>query len=417
MTEIGFIAFRGALAIGLLAATSAPALAVPVVDRSGPSAVSTITREELEALPTGRRIEDLLRTCPVQTIPSVSQIPRGLTVVDGIPTRPSIDCLKPDDLRMIDIYNAHNAARAEFGSAPLVWDPYLARSAYGSARQMTVTGRVHSSREGRKDIRENLLQSLPGQRSPRQMVGVWISEQRYFTPGTFPNVSTTGNWSNVGHYTQIVWPTTVRLGCAIHSDKNYDWTVCHYSPPGNRDGTPIFAGRPFQISPMRNPLDEVLGGPIRPGDPGRLPIGGSGMTQIDPPAPPPPPPPTARDDAPEGKEENHPLVSYGNAAAERHKAAVDCGDKAAAEAEMAKMRYALDELRKRLKAAKKAGPYSTVKPDDVQKQIDDMQRKLREAEQPRPPGTCPPPPKASRGRRRNRAAASPALRHSRSAGV
>ena len=45
----------------------------------------------------------------------------------------------------------------------------------------------------------------------------------------------------------------------------------------------------------------------------------------------------------------HPLVSYFTDAVARHAAAVDCGDKAAAEAELAKMRYALDQLRKRLK--------------------------------------------------------------------
>jgi hypothetical protein len=125
---------------------------------------------------------------------------------------------------------------------------------------------------------------------------------------------------------------------------------------------------------------------------------GGGMQQIDPPPPPPPPPPTARDDAPEGDEARHPLVTYLNEASARHATAVDCGDRAAQEAELAKMRYALDELKKRLKAAKKAGPYSAVKPADVQKQIDDMERKMKEAGERKPRPVCPPTPPAPQTR-------------------
>lgn len=145
----------------------------------------------------------------------------------------------PPDRRLATILEEHNRARAEVGSPPLQWDPALAAGAAAYASQLTARGRVHASREGRKDIRENLLQSLRGQRSPREMVGVWIAERRHFRPGVFPHVSATGNWADVGHYTQIIWPTTTRLGCAIHSDARYDWTVCRYSPPGNRDGSPI----------------------------------------------------------------------------------------------------------------------------------------------------------------------------------
>jgi hypothetical protein len=40
------------------------------------------------------------------------------------------------------------------------------------------------------------------------------AEKRYFRPGIFPDVSTTGNWYDVSHYTTMIWPTTERVGCA-----------------------------------------------------------------------------------------------------------------------------------------------------------------------------------------------------------
>jgi hypothetical protein len=69
------------------------------------------------------------------------------------------------------------------------------------------------------------------------MVGAWASERRMFVPGVFPAVSRTGNWADVAHYTQMVWPKTERIGCALASNRKIDYLVCRYSPAGNIDGT------------------------------------------------------------------------------------------------------------------------------------------------------------------------------------
>jgi hypothetical protein len=68
------------------------------------------------------------------------------------------------------------------------------------------------------------------------MVGSWASEKRWFRRGVFPNVSRTGDWSDVGHYTQMVWPTTTRVGCAVASTGRVDYLVCRYANAGNIDG-------------------------------------------------------------------------------------------------------------------------------------------------------------------------------------
>ena len=303
----------------------------------------------------------------------------------GLPKDTRVD-LNPQEQLFLAL---HNQARAEVGARPLQWDPALAASAKAYAIELTSAGQlVHSSREGRKTVRENLLQNLPGGRTPAQMIGVWTAEKSKFKPGIFPDVSTTGNWYDIGHYTQMVWETTTHVGCAINGDARFEWLVCHYSPPGNRDGTAIglpAAPQPRHVVASKPPMPQLRGAA---GQDGIAPANSTTTTA----PPPPPPPPTARDDAPDGDEARHPLNGYFAEAMARHATAVDCGDRAAAAAELVKMRYALDELKKRLKAAKKAGPYSAVKPDDVQKQIDDMEAKIRSAELRPGPGACPPMP-------------------------
>lgn len=156
------------------------------------------------------------------------------------------------DLTSQRFLNAHNEERAEVGVAPLVWDHALAAGAKAYAVQLTSAGQlVHSPRTGRKDIRENLLQSLPGQ-GPEQMIGVWRAEKRYFRPGLFPDVSSTGNWYDIGHYTQMIWETNTHVGCASHGDARFTWLVCHYSPGGNKDGKPVGI-RPAQAVPAPPP--------------------------------------------------------------------------------------------------------------------------------------------------------------------
>ena len=83
---------------------------------------------------------------------------------------------------------------------------------------------------------ENLWRGQRGLFSYDVMVGVMVEEARHFRPGAFPNNSATGNWSDVAHYTQIVWPTTTAVGCALASSATTDYFVCRYSPTGNKDG-------------------------------------------------------------------------------------------------------------------------------------------------------------------------------------
>lgn len=121
--------------------------------------------------------------------------------------------------------------------APLQWDPQLAAAAASYGPSLASLGRLqHSPRANRPGQRENLWMGTRGYFSPEQMVGTWIAERREFRPGIYPNVSRTGNWADVSHYTQLIWNGTTRVGCAIHQTPQWDYLICRYSPPGNVDG-------------------------------------------------------------------------------------------------------------------------------------------------------------------------------------
>jgi hypothetical protein len=140
------------------------------------------------------------------------------------------------------ILAAHNRERARVGAMPLQWDPALAAHAasYGPvlARLRAV---VHSPRASRPGERENLAMGWHGTMSPEQLVAMWSDERRLLAPGrsVFPASSRTGRWEDIAHYTQMVWPTTTRVGCAIYA-ADWDYLICRYSPPGNIEGKPIF---------------------------------------------------------------------------------------------------------------------------------------------------------------------------------
>jgi hypothetical protein len=139
------------------------------------------------------------------------------------------------------ILAAHNRERARLGIAPLKWDPALAAAAASYGPTLARLGRLqHSVRAERQGQRENLWMGTRGAFSPEQMVGGWIAERANYRPGRlFPHVSSTGNWADVGHYTQIVWKGTTRVGCAIQPSRHWDYLICRYSPPGNIEGRPV----------------------------------------------------------------------------------------------------------------------------------------------------------------------------------
>jgi len=209
------------------------------------SPVVTISAEELERHSSSRSLADLLTKlpCTPQTVPTFIRPATPAPSAKG-----ALTCVAPADIRMVEVHRIHNETRRQFGSQPLVWDPTLAAAAQAYAGQLARTGRlVHAPRAGRGAARENLSQGLLNW-GTQPLIGNWLRERPLFRPGTYPNVSSTGHWADVSHYTQMVWPSTVNLGCGIVDGSGSRWLVCRYTPGGNKDG---FYLTPASAAPRR----------------------------------------------------------------------------------------------------------------------------------------------------------------------
>lgn len=137
-----------------------------------------------------------------------------------------------------ELLGLHNAERAQVVARPLVWDEQLASDAAAYARELDERyGRlVHSDHASRWGQGENLWMGTSNRYSVYRMFGGWAGEKRFFHPGVFPDVGRNGDWKAVGHYTQVVWPGTQRVGCGIHQGAKWDYLVCRYLPAGNVRG-------------------------------------------------------------------------------------------------------------------------------------------------------------------------------------
>jgi hypothetical protein len=137
---------------------------------------------------------------------------------------------------------AHNRERTGAGIPALAWDPVLAAEAASWGRQLAASGEFeHAPDRGGEDPQgENLWAGTPGAYAPEEMVDGWIEEKKHFRPGRFPDNSATGDFADVGHYTQLMWRESDRVGCALAAGKDEEVLVCRYRTAGN-----VVGERPF----------------------------------------------------------------------------------------------------------------------------------------------------------------------------
>ena len=133
---------------------------------------------------------------------------------------------------------AHNAARAAVQPParepipPLTWSPSLAATAQAWADQ------CHFQHSKKKGLGENIFASS-GQATPEEVVESWVSEKKSYNYAR--NRCRRGE---CGHYTQVVWARSLRVGCAAakctanspFGRGPWQFWVCNYDPPGNYIG-------------------------------------------------------------------------------------------------------------------------------------------------------------------------------------
>jgi hypothetical protein len=140
---------------------------------------------------------------------------------------------------------AHNQARSgplnpppSPALPPVSWDGILADSVYNYALRCQGSNGLLSHNEDRSTdyqalggsgyVGENIY-GTSGNATPAGAVALWMSEAPDYDYNS-------GSFGSAGHYTQIVWRASVRIGCAIvdcPALTYHNTVICDYAPGGN----------------------------------------------------------------------------------------------------------------------------------------------------------------------------------------
>lgn len=171
---------------------------------------------------------------------------------------------------MVELHNFYRAQVSPPASDMLQmrWDDDLAAFAKAYA-QKCVWG--HNKERGRRG--ENLFAITDQGMDVPLAVGNWYEEREHYNFST----ATCDPGQMCGHYTQVIWSKTERIGCGSHfcetlqgvEEGNIHLLVCNYEPPGNvkgrkpyQEGTPCSQCPPDYscenslCEPTRNPEEE-----------------------------------------------------------------------------------------------------------------------------------------------------------------
>ncbi|XP_048430214.1 pathogenesis-related protein 1-like [Pyrus x bretschneideri] len=125
-----------------------------------------------------------------------------------------------------DFLNSHNSARAAVGVGPLIWEDNIARFAQNHANQRTGDCNLTHTYGQYGENLSTSTADLPG----AEAVDRWVAEKVDYNYES--NSCVDGKMC--GHYRQVVWNTTVRVGCAkVRCNNGGTFIGCNYDPPGN----------------------------------------------------------------------------------------------------------------------------------------------------------------------------------------
>ncbi|WP_380877082.1 CAP domain-containing protein [Sphingomonas sp. DBB INV C78] len=148
------------------------------------------------------------------------------------------------DTRLADfkgrVLAVHNGERASLGLHQLIWSDALEANASKWAAHLAMLPDLEH--DNSIDVEgENLWRGTKGSYTPEDMVELWIDEKKAFNGHAVPDASITGDFEDVGHYTQLVWSTTRLVGCAVADATGGDEVmVCRYMEGGNVVGVKPF---------------------------------------------------------------------------------------------------------------------------------------------------------------------------------
>lgn len=127
------------------------------------------------------------------------------------------------------ILDRHNHWRADVGvTTKLQWSKEMAHLAADWARKLKMNNCGWEHRPNNK-FGENLFKGTSGVFNAAYVVDAWASEKADYNY----KKNTCKPEKMCGHYTQMVWEKSTKVGCAKITCDGMDIWVCNYDPPGN----------------------------------------------------------------------------------------------------------------------------------------------------------------------------------------
>ncbi|PSN75663.1 PR-1-like protein [Corynespora cassiicola Philippines] len=186
------------------------------------------------AVPTVAPTNAPAASAPLATTAVASVVPAPTPVPDVASTKTSTAAgsantgssgLTADQQGALD---AHNDARAEVGTADLVWDAALTSDAQAYADTLASSGTLEHS--GISDQGENLYQGYGDETPLTNAVKSFLDEKSSYGGEAISS----SNYMTFGHYTQCVWKSTTKVGMASATGGNGAvFVVARYQEPGN----------------------------------------------------------------------------------------------------------------------------------------------------------------------------------------
>jgi hypothetical protein len=146
---------------------------------------------------------------------------------DEDPSNPTVGDVPP--LGMDTIIEAHNRKRKRHCAPPLEWSGEIADVAQGWADKLAAKG-CSLEHNRSSSYGENLASGSESAMGAQGAVDSWYEEVEHHQFG-----SKEGS-KKAGHFTQLVWRDSRRLGCGTAKCNGKQIWVCNYDPPGNVKG-------------------------------------------------------------------------------------------------------------------------------------------------------------------------------------
>ncbi|KAM3430389.1 hypothetical protein MY4824_007718 [Beauveria thailandica] len=218
--------------------TLSPSSSISVITEESPSITTTTTTTE--APPTST-----IESEPVVQTPTPEPQPETTTKPQPS-SQPEPETPAPADGYQGTAVKYHNAYREDHSAGGLSWDPTLAAYALELAQTCVF---AHNTSMGGDDFHfgQNLAMAASSGDlgSMDSAVGKaskdWYAEVKDY--GNSYGQQNPATSAMIGHFTQLVWKNTQKVGCATFKcppgakwDMPSLYTVCNYSPPGNVQG-------------------------------------------------------------------------------------------------------------------------------------------------------------------------------------